>query len=45
MKYIFALVTMIAISIILVPVMLVRWSDDGLNDVAEGVRTLYGIDD
>jgi hypothetical protein len=36
MKYVFALVTMIVISMILVPVMMVRWSDDGLNDVAEG---------
>lgn len=45
MKYIFALATMIAISMILVPVMLVRWSDDGLDDIADGVRTLYGIDD
>jgi hypothetical protein len=45
MKYIFALVTMIIVALILLPVILIRWSDDGLDDMVHGIKTLYGLYD
>jgi hypothetical protein len=44
MKYVFALVTLMIIALILAPVMMVRWSIDGWEDVGEGICRLYGID-
>lgn len=44
MKYIFALVTLMIAAVILAPVMLVRWSIDGWEDVGEGIFRLYDID-
>lgn len=44
MKYIFALVTLMIAAVILAPVMMVRWSIDGWEDVGEGIFRLYGID-
>ena len=45
MKYLFALITGIIVAAILAPVIIMRWSDEGIYDVFDGIKTLYGIDD
>ena len=45
MKYLFALITCLIVYLILAPVIVIRWSNQGIYDVFEGIQTLYGIDD
>jgi hypothetical protein len=44
MKYVVFVVLMIIISLLLSPIMIIKWDAKGLNEVFDGVEKICGID-
>ena len=44
MKYAVAIVLLLTITILISPIMLIRWDDKGLDNIFEGIKELCGID-
>jgi hypothetical protein len=44
MKYLVAIVLWVIIGILVSPIMLIKWDDNGLEKIFEGIKELCGID-
>jgi hypothetical protein len=44
MKYVVFIVLMIIISLLLSPIMIIKWDAKGLDDVIDGLENICGID-
>jgi hypothetical protein len=44
MKYLVCFVLIVIISILVLPIMLIKWDDSGIDNVFEGIKELCGID-
>ena len=43
MKYILFTLLLLIIFLLLLPIMLFKWDDDGFDDIGDGLRTMLGI--
>jgi hypothetical protein len=44
MKYLVAFFLIGIISILVFPIMLIKWDDNGIDNIIEGIKELCGID-
>jgi hypothetical protein len=44
MKYLVCFVLIVIISILVLPIMLIKWDDNGIDNIIEGIKELCGID-